>query len=289
MTLICPECHVRQQNIDLQACNQCQLPFENLNGIRVFFSRKDQSSELFKDYKKNYDLISEDDLADSIQDLNYLHTQTEKLFSYLPQHKEQSICEIGVGQGHLLKKLATLDPKQLIGVDIAPAYLSKLLSEGVPYNAFLANAENLPFENAFDLVIAADVLEHVLNAGNFLHSIHKAMKTNGTLVVRVPYLEDYSTYSSFKGCPYDFVHLRNFSAETLKILLEGAGFKVHKFHYDGFFLHRFRWCQPWFLPARLLRKITYLIYGNQLNTIPNWLGNLLIRPAEITAVCIKKD
>lgn len=291
MTLICPECRSPQQKAPSNTCGQCQLPFEDLEGIRIILSRKDLTSDLFKDFKSNYDKISEDDLTQSIQDENYLSGQTNKLFSYLPQTKEQSICEIGVGQGHLLKKLAKLSPKRLVGVDIAPAYLRKLLSEGLEFEPFLANAENLPFKNAFDLVVAADVLEHVLNAGNFLHSIHRSMKPNGTLVIRVPYLEDYSVYSSFKGCPYDFVHLRNFSTQTLKILIEGAGFKVRKFHYDGFLLHRFRGCAPWFLPARLLRKIIYLIYGDsdRLNAIPNWLGNLLMHPAEITAVCTRKD
>ena len=199
----------------------------------------------------------------------------------------------------MLKKLATMSPQSLIGVDIAPAYLKKLLNENVPFTPYLLNAENLPFVDAFDLVVSSDVLEHVLNVGDFLHGVHRSLKKNGTFVVHVPYLEDYTVYSKMKGCKYDLVHLRNFSRYTLKTILEGAGFDVLKFKYDGYLSDRLRFCNffrlrfsrsPLSFPGKAIRKFIRPFFDriSGLPSIPNWLGYLLMRPFGIAAICRKR-
>lgn len=213
--------------------------------------------------------------------------------SYLPKKAGMSICEVGVGQGKLLKRLATLSPSKLVGVDIAAAYLKKLKEDHISFEPVIANAENLPFRNEFDLITSTDVLEHVLNVGNYLHSIHRSLKKGGIFAVRTPYLEDYTVYSRFKGCKYDIVHLRNFSKKTLKITLKGAGFRVKKFHLDSYMDHLSRFRRPGILglPERILMKLLYLKYKSHLYlpAIPNWLGRPFFKPGEITAICEKID
>lgn len=295
--IICPECQCEQESLHFEKCPRCHIEKKSLDEIAILLSNRDLESPLFSDYKNNYDKISEDDLDHSLQSDAYLEIQTEKLFSYLPKLEGQSVLEIGVGQGRLTKMIANANPRNCVGVDIAPAYLKKLSREKVPFTPCISNAENLPFKDEFDTVVSADVLEHVLNVGNYLYSVNQSLKKGGTFVVRVPYLEDYTTYSRFKGCPYDFVHLRNFSKKSLQVILEGAGFEVERFHFDGFVFSSFRFCdKKWNIPFRLMRKALKLYLEkvkkdqtlNQTAALPNWLGNLLIQPKEITAVCRKK-
>lgn len=295
--IICPECHCEQTTLAYAKCSRCHSEKLELEEIAVLLSKRDLKSPLFSDYQNNYDQISLDDLKESIQAQAYLDLQTEKLFTYLPSMKGKSVCEVGVGQGKLTRLIEKEEPKSLVGVDIAPAYLKKLLQEGVNFIPCISNAENLPFINEFDLVVSADVLEHVLNVGNYLISVYNSLKPGGKFVVRVPYLEDYTVYSRYRDCPYEFVHLRNFSKQSLRVILEGSGFKVEGFHFDGFVFSSFRFCKTsWNLPYRLMRKALKLYLEKikrdstltQAAALPNWLGNLLMHPKEITAVCIKQ-
>lgn len=285
--LICPECFSEKKSIDSN-CSACGIQVEILEGILVQLSTRDKNNELLKDYRQIYDSVALDDLEKSIQHPEYLDIQAKKLFSYLPKRLGLSICEVGVGQGRIIKKLLSLSPSKLVGVDIAVPYLQKLTREKVPFEPIIANAENLPFKNEFDLLISTDVLEHVLNVGNYLYSINQSLKLGGVLAIRTPYLEDYTIYSRFHECPYDLVHLRNFSRKTLKIILEGVGFKVNQVHFDGFQDHNIRLSGNYFF-GKMVRKSLYSIYENYLNLpkIPNWIGKIFIKPCEITAICEK--
>lgn len=284
--LLCPECEKQQQDILTSPCTECGTICKSVEDISILLSSKDKQNRLFQDYKKLYDQVALDDLHESIQHLEQLQIQADKFISYLPKKPGMSICEIGVGQGWILKKLATLSPSQLVGIDIASPYLIKLLKEKVPFRPFLMNAENLCFQDEFDLVVSTDVMEHVINLGNYLHSINRSLKKGGIFVVRTPYLEDYSGYCRFNGHKYDFQHLRNFSKKTLKIVLEGCGFKVRQIHYDGFMDHLFRSFVP-----EWVRELFRKYYGNyiKLTAVPNWLGRFFFHPSEIVAVCEKND
>jgi SAM-dependent methyltransferase len=98
----------------------------------------------------------------------------------------------------------------------------------------MANAEALPFAEHFDVIVATDVLEHVLNVGSFLYSLNRALRSGGRLYVRVPYRENLLSYSPHLGCPYRFVHLRTYDRPLLRQALEEAGFVVERLWHDGY-------------------------------------------------------
>ena len=287
--LLCPECEQPYINQAGESCASCKVVSVNcLNKIFVALSSTDKKKSLFKDYMDIYDRVAVEDLCQSFQHIEYIEIQTKKLFNYLPKKKGMSICEIGVGQGCLLKKLASLAPSRLVGVDIASAYLQKLIQDNVCFEPFLANAENLPFLEEFDMVISTDVLEHVLCLGDYLCSVYRSLKKGGVFVVRAPYLEDYTFYSRFKGHKYNMMHLRNFSKKTLNIVLSGAGFSVKTFRYDGFEEWRFRSWIPWLI-QKLIGRSVRLFKDSPvpLANVSNGIGRLLMRPEAITAICIK--
>ena len=92
----------------------------------------------------------------------------------------------------------------------------------------IGDANNdLPFESkCFDAVVVFDVIEHLLNDGNFLLEVRRILKEDGTLSFAAPFLNDYADF-----------HLRIHSDSTVKRLLGVSGFRITDFVYRGAFLY----------------------------------------------------
>lgn len=289
--MICPDCN-NELVINTGKCNFCSWALDIEDNIPIYLSNHDKRDVMFNRYLDNYDDISVDDLDTSIQNIKYLESQNEKLFTYLPPLQGLKVCEIGVGKGALLELILKENPAKLVGVDVSRPYLKTIKSKfEANLELILANAENIPFANEFDVIIAADIIEHVFNVGDFLTSVNRALKLNGHFIVKTPHNEDINGYSKLRGCKYNFVHLRNFNKRTLTTVLNGAGFDVKKIIFDGFYPDRLR---------AFIQKNTYLNNKcikylnkkfedvNDVNRIKNYLGNALMNPMEITAVTTKR-
>lgn len=73
-------------------------------------------------------------------------------------------------------------------IDNVQSNIDIMRSEGV--DAFLANAEQLPFKDgAFDVAIMAEVIEHLLNPGLCLKEVHRVLNRRGNLIASVPNAE----------------------------------------------------------------------------------------------------
>lgn len=276
----------------------CGWRLEWVGDLPVWLSSADRSSPMMASYRENYERIAEDDRAESIQPEAYLDAQSSKLRGYLGDLTGLRICEVGVGQGRLFRQLAASKPGQLVGVDLVPSYLGEIDDALL----VVANAENLPFSAQFDLIVATDVLEHVVSVGDFVLSAREALRPGGRFVVRVPLNENLLPYSRLMGCPYEFVHLRTFSSRQLRCLLRAAGFRVERVYQDGFQLSNLR-------GGSLLRRWRDGSAGRRgpiaghpvsagiaegdgwrsrtdvrVSHLPNSLGRLLTHPVELTAV-----
>jgi 2-polyprenyl-3-methyl-5-hydroxy-6-metoxy-1,4-benzoquinol methylase len=95
----------------------------------------------------------------------------------------------------------------------------------------------------FDVVIAAEVLEHVLDAEllGVVKRLRSFLKTGGTLIATTPNSED--LVSGLAYCPvsdlvfHRWQHLRSFTAETLDECLSAGGFRRienHKVDYSSY-------------------------------------------------------
>jgi 2-polyprenyl-3-methyl-5-hydroxy-6-metoxy-1,4-benzoquinol methylase len=288
---ICPDCH---NNIDTyeEHAQACAWVSESRDGVPIYLSSKDKADTMFKSYLENYHEISVDDLEESIQHETYLQSQNEELFSYIPNVQGLNVCEIGVGKGLLLQHLIKKEPATLTGIDISLPYLNVIGKKlGSDVNLIVANAENIPFVHEFDVIIAADIIEHVFNVGDFLTSVNRALKPNGRFIVKTPNNEDINGYSTLRGCKYNFVHLRSFNKQTLSTVLNGAGFEVQKFIFDGFYPSKKRnyLKRSSFLANKFDQFInTKFKSVHDVNKTHNFICQLFMEPIEITACASKK-
>lgn len=127
----------------------------------------------------------------------------------------QAILDVGVGLGRLLRNFPEL---QRHGMDISRGYLKESRAAGI--DVCYSRIEDMPYKaDTFDVIVCTDVLEHVLNLHLCCEQMLRVLKDTGVLIVRVPVHEDLSRYLD-PAFPYEFVHVRNFDAASLRLLFE---------------------------------------------------------------------
>lgn len=192
-------------------------PINYENEIPVF-SKKDE-------YIYNYERIAHDHLSHVKKTGNnpwineelwneMEDTTLKQINKYVK--KGDKILDVGVGTGRLLNKIS-LDIEKY-GMDISMENLGISKEKGI--NCTYAKIEDMPFKDeAFDIIVTTDVLEHVIDINSCVSKILKTLKKNQYLIARVPYREDLEGYTRLEY-PYQFAHLRTFDEYGLKLFFE---------------------------------------------------------------------
>jgi ubiquinone/menaquinone biosynthesis C-methylase UbiE len=95
------------------------------------------------------------------------------------------ILDIGCGAGGLIEEIRKIDDTRIIGLDIAFSQLKFAIRQGG--EVIQADALKLPFhKRSFDIIIAADVLEHVPDPGNLLRETRRVLTEEGELLIGIP-------------------------------------------------------------------------------------------------------
>jgi 2-polyprenyl-3-methyl-5-hydroxy-6-metoxy-1,4-benzoquinol methylase len=183
-------------------------------------------TNLSQSYKQIYQEIAKIDLKQSIQNSVLLNQRALEDLRNIGKVKGLKVLEIGPGLGDLTQLLIGAGA-QVYVADLVPSYLNQL--QKFNCKKILADAQNLTIIDYFDIVIACDVIEHVLRPADLLISINRSLKSGGYLYLRCPQLESLNTYSNLNGYEYEIVHLRSFTKKLLKNELMDSGFYIKKF------------------------------------------------------------
>jgi len=112
---------------------------------------------------------------------------------YSSDVKPHTILEIGCGSGDLLKRISgEIKGKMIIGLDFSKTAIMKAKSVNrLRENVILmvGDATKLPFRlNAFDLLIASEVLEHLagLDKKRCIYEVNRVLKTKGLFILSAP-------------------------------------------------------------------------------------------------------
>ena len=291
--LICPNCAEPLPVPTALLCEGCGWRGEMRDGIPDYLTARDLEDPILRDYIRNYDQICEDDLKESIVDEHFLQNIATKTANAVRDPQGATICDVGSGKGYLARGLLARGASEVTCVDISLPYLRKLA--GVPeLRLVLANAENMPFAEEFDIVVAVDVIEHVLNVGSLLYAINRALKPGGRVYIRAPYRESLLPYSPHVGCRYRLVHLRSFDKALMRTYLREAGFAVERFRFDNFWLEKTWsfWMRPPFLKRgherfqEAVRK--RLAQPTDVTLWDSRIASIFMRPLEIFVVARKE-
>jgi len=109
--------------------------------------------------------------------------------------------DVGCGEAHLLNffyKERML--KNLAGIDINSDKLLYARQKVPYYNYVQGDIKQFPFkENAFDFIIASEVIEHVIAPHKVMHEIVRVCKGNGCIIISVPHEPFFSLGNFLRG------------------------------------------------------------------------------------------
>jgi 2-polyprenyl-3-methyl-5-hydroxy-6-metoxy-1,4-benzoquinol methylase len=150
------------------------------------------------------------------------------------------VLEIGAAYGETLFYLKQNGiASEVVGVDIFEDAKNK--QNYKPLDQFIfgdIEKIDLPeYFQHFDLILLADVLEHLFEPKSVLETLKKYLKEDGKIIISMPNIRYYSALYKivFKGDfkyeesgIFDYTHVRFYCRKNIQELLETAGYKVLK-------------------------------------------------------------
>lgn len=197
-----------------------------------------------------------------------LHKETLRLVREQLRTKPSiKICDIGCGNGAFLIRLAqdlSADKAeiaesrvQFVGLDLSQSFVDYATgaakTKNIKNTSFImydVEREKLP--NSFDIIISSEVIEHLKNPDDFIHLIYTHLLPNGYFLLSTPNSKNLIKYPLF--FLKQFVkkkneselrkslttkeeslklaekeqHIKTFSHQELRHLLENTGFEVYE-------------------------------------------------------------
>ncbi|MGE0877280.1 MAG: class I SAM-dependent methyltransferase [Acidimicrobiia bacterium] len=124
----------------------------------------------------------------------------------------------------------TAQAESVVGIDYLAADAEALRLRG--YNIVSANAEDLDLGEQFDVLVAGDLVEHLLNVGRFLASCRRHMRRDSRLILTTPnpFNIEQVGHVLRSGAPkVNAEHVAWIDPVTMRQLAERCGFKIVSF------------------------------------------------------------
>ncbi|MGB9771816.1 MAG: methyltransferase domain-containing protein [Candidatus Kapaibacteriota bacterium] len=232
--------------------------FQILDGIPILLPK--QKTNYIEHYQKDAELFDYFEPR-----LKETESEEERLAQYILWRippKAKLIADVGCGKGWLARRLLRLD-RIVVSIDLSYTNVSKVLKLYPDENHFgvVADGYNLPFKDeAFDCVVASEVIEHLESPNSFISELVRIVKQNGKIIITTPYREKIR-YTLCVHCnkptPWN-AHLHSFDEFSLNQILTNSSPLIHwRFYKFGNSL------------------IQYLRLYRALKLLPFWLWRLL--------------
>ncbi len=142
------------------------------------------------------------------------------------------VLDVGCGAGSLSQIVADHCRADVVGIEPDPARAERAMRRGIQVHVGYFDRPLIAGLGLFDVVLFADVLEHLPNPYTLLLTAREALRQHGCVIVSVPNVAHWSVRAcllrgKFEYQPWgimDATHLRWFTAESIKSLLAASGF-----------------------------------------------------------------
>lgn len=200
------------------------------------------------------------------------------------------VLDVGCGAGGLTALVNAGKKNHVLGLEPDAQRAAVARSRGIAVITGVLDEDFVRTNGRFDVIVFADVLEHLPSPANILRLAWKALDDHGQLLISVPNVAHWSVRANLLVGRFDYedcgimdsTHLRWFTVKSLRALLERSGFQVRSFsHSAGTTLPVyqrtvFRWI-PSTVRSPLVRSATRLfprIFGCQHVVVAEKLSEL---------------
>jgi SAM-dependent methyltransferase len=212
-----------------------------------------------KSYEQKYHLLEEYNW--------WFVARRQTVLSFIEKYpKDTRILDIGCSGGILLKVLKAKGYTDITGIDFSPEAIEQCKKNGLN-NVFVMDAHYPEFKDeAFDLIISSDCLEHLKDDELALKSWNRILKRGGQVVIFVPaFMSMWSEHDIINH------HFRRYTKRELVSKSVNAGFNVEKSSY---------WNCALFFPAYVYRRLQQMSRNKKapkddLGDFSPFLNNLL--------------
>ena len=226
-----------------QLCNQCgtmQLldvpenlgkyyPNEDYYSFNLKLQIKEKPDTLRK-IKTDYLLFGKQPILGALLSIGYKMNELYDWVKFTKAKYNDSILDVGTGNGSLLAKLFNIGYTNLTGID-------PFINESKDYGSIKILKKDLyDVKEQYDVVMLHHSLEHMFEPLKALQQVFNITKPGGRVLVRVPIMGNYGwqTYGEY-WCGVDAPrHIFIPSEKGLKQLAIQAGFTIEKFYHDSF-------------------------------------------------------
>jgi SAM-dependent methyltransferase len=169
--------------------------------------------------------LNTEDIEKILKNNFWIQSRNRIIFSIIctwANSQSGRMLEIGCGFGNVLKYLSDrLGNLQFCGSELSLAGLEYARKHLSGIDLIQMDATKMPFENAFEIIGAFDVLEHIVADELVMSNVFQALKRNGMFIITVP-------QHQFLWTKHDEIvyHKRRYSRKELVTKLQKAGFQI---------------------------------------------------------------
>ena len=170
------------------------------------------------------------------------------------------VLDVGCGTGGLTALVRDECSARVVGVEPDPLRAARARERGIEVHEGVLTSSLASVLGTFDVVLYADVLEHLVDPLGELEKVAQFLAPDGVIIISVPNVAHWSVRVNllrgrFNYAPMgimDATHLRWFTSRTLLQLLKRAGFTpVQIKHSSGGFLPCYQNTMLSRIPTRL--------------------------------------
>ncbi|MBD2093925.1 class I SAM-dependent methyltransferase [Trichocoleus sp. FACHB-591] len=171
---------------------------------------------------------------------SYFTTARQDIISLLPVNKKYKILEVGAGSGETLLLAKNLDlAEEVVGIELLDFNETRQVNPKIDRFIF-GNIESMELdfeEEYFDVIICADVLEHLVDPWSIVKKLSNFLKKEGFFISSIPNVRNYKILFSIffngdfkyqEGGILDRTHLRFFCKQNIVHLFKGNGYCIEK-------------------------------------------------------------
>jgi methionine biosynthesis protein MetW len=166
------------------------------------------------------------------------YDRTQKLLEWIGEGKR--VLEVGCSTGYISRLLVERKCEVTgVEVDLAAAEKARAHCREV----LVLDLNSLQWvesfgDRMFDVVLLADVLEHLVDPWRVLREIAGLLDKDGAVLISLPNLVHFLTRAKIALGQFDYTstgildhtHLRFFTIKTARELIQSAGYRIARFH-----------------------------------------------------------